>query len=94
MIDLPCYIAVLDLGTTNLRVSLFTVEGALKDRLYSRLPVISREKGQFEIDPDKIFLDCTNLLKELFAKNDISKTNGVCLGISTHRNSFLLWNRL
>ncbi|KII61556.1 putative glycerol kinase 5 [Thelohanellus kitauei] len=47
-----------------------------------------------EIDPLSLFDQIVQALVELFAEYNITKSNLLSLGISTHRNSFLLWDRV
>ena len=83
-------ILVLDVGTTNIKASIVDKNGVILALKKSHLPTTSPLSGYHEIKPDALWADIQILMKEAAQGYESSIA---AVGISTHRCSFVTWNK-
>ncbi|KAF0991945.1 hypothetical protein HZS_4792 [Henneguya salminicola] len=59
------YIAILDIGSTNIHASIYSEDGQLLDHTAKRLSIIDNLEGQIEIDPQLVFSESIDILKKI-----------------------------
>lgn len=87
------YVLGIDQSTQGTKALLFDGEGALVCRTDLPHRQIIDEKGWVEHDPEEIYLNTVQVVRDLVEKSGIDK-NGICvLGISNQRETALVWDR-
>ncbi|CAF0786239.1 unnamed protein product [Brachionus calyciflorus] len=89
--DIEDGILAIDIGTTNLKCTLFNKNLKVLNNTSLRLEILKPFEDYFEIDPEHLLESIKNSLLDVKKFKDTVKIK--CLGISTQRNSILLWNR-
>jgi glycerol kinase len=87
------YILVLDIGTTNIKAILFNKEGEIVNEARRRPEYIMEEQGQVEQDPMQIWNYSRQVIEEVIKKQELSTSDIECMGITTQRASFCLWDK-
>lgn len=87
------YILVLDIGTTNIKAILFNKEGEIVNEARRRPKYIMEEQGQVEQDPMQIWNYSRQAIEEVIKKQELSTSDIECMGITTQRASFCLWDK-
>lgn len=82
-------VLVFDLGTTNLKASVFDDSGVMRGLVRRGMPGVRDERGRHEIDPDTLIDALCAMTGELIADGVVaSEIDGI--SFSTQTNSFLL----
>lgn len=86
-------ILAIDIGTTNLKCALYDENLEVLHSCSSRLEILQPRKGYLEVDPKYLL---TQIKKDIKKCVDNKPGSFVVksLGISTQRNSIILWNKL
>ncbi len=86
-------ILAIDIGTTNLKCCLYDENLQVLHTCTSKLQILSPNKGYSEIDSSYLLALIKTSLKSCI-KNKPSSYIIKSFGISTQRNSIILWNKL
>jgi glycerol kinase len=87
------YILILDIGTTNIKSFLFDKEGNIVSQARRRPDYILEEEGQVEQDPMQIWELSRQTIEEVIKNKNLSASDIGCMGITTQRASFCLWDK-
>lgn len=85
-------ILAIDIGTTNLKCSLYDEKLRCFHSCSEKLVLIQEQEGHSELDPQYL-LKTLKALIETCIQNKPKSYELKCLGISTQRNSMILWNK-
>lgn len=86
-------ILVLDIGTTNIKALLFDKQGEIVGEARRRPDYIMNEKGQVEQDPNQIWQFSKEAIEEVIEDKDLKASDIKCMGITTQRASFCIWDK-
>lgn len=87
------YVLGIDQSTQGTKALLFDGEGALICRTDLPHRQIIDEKGWVEHDPEEIFRNTVQVVKDLVEKSGVDKNSIAVLGISNQRETALVWDR-
>lgn len=87
------YILILDIGTTNIKALLFDKQGDIFGEARRHPDYIMNEKGQVEQDPNQIWQYSKEAIEEVLEKKSLDATDIKCMGITTQRASFCIWDK-
>jgi len=86
-------ILILDIGTTNIKAILFNKEGEIVTEARRRPDYIMEQQGQVEQDPKQIWQYSREVIEEVIKKQDLKSSEIECLGMTTQRASFCMWDK-
>lgn len=87
------YVLGIDQSTQGTKALLFDEEGALICRTDLTHRQYINEKGWVEHDPEEIYANTLEVVKNLVEKAGINKNDLAVLGISNQRETAMVWNR-
>ncbi len=87
------YVLGIDQSTQGTKALLFDEEGALICRTDLPHRQYINEKGWVEHDPEEIYANTLEVVKNLVEKAGINKNDLAVLGISNQRETAMVWNR-
>ena len=87
------YVLSIDQSTQGTKALLFDEQGAMICRTDRPHRQIINEKGWVEHDPDEIYANTVQVVKDLVAKAGIDKSELVTLGISNQRETSVCWDK-
>lgn len=87
------YIISIDQSTQGTKALLFDENGALLCRTDLAHKQIVNEKGWVSHDPNEIYCNTVDVVKNLIKKSGIDKTHIKGVGISNQRETTLIWNK-
>ncbi len=87
------YVLGIDQSTQGTKALLFDDKGNLLCRTDKPHKQIINEKGWVEHDPDEIFSNTIQVVKDLVAKSGIDKNDIAALGISNQRETSVCWEK-
>jgi gluconokinase len=87
------YFMAVDIGTSSVRAALFDGLGGQKGIASQEYPLICREAGMAELDPDEVFGAILKVVKECVDKSGVRSQAIEALGFSTQMHSFLAVDR-
>ncbi|MDJ0743648.1 MAG: glycerol kinase GlpK [Xenococcaceae cyanobacterium MO_167.B27] len=93
MSDRPQYVLALDLGTTGNRAILFNQQGNIFGQTYQEFTQHYPEPGWLEHDPQEIWQDTYNCIKQVIAKTNIEVSQIAAIGLTVQRETCLLWDK-
>lgn len=80
-------VAVLDIGTSNVRASAVDSDGVISAEYRTRFTTVSPTRGFVEFDAEELFQTCLSLLKKLLSEKDCS-----ALAITNQRASTVVFD--
>jgi len=78
-----------DIGTSGVRAALFDGNGKEISLYHEEYPMISKEPGMGELDPDRVFKSTINVIKNCIDKSGVKGNNIAAIGFSTQLFSIL-----
>lgn len=87
------YVLSVDQSTQGTKALLFDAEGNLICRADKSHRQITNEKGWVEHDPEEIYANTLQVIKDLTEKAGIDKNDLAVMGISNQRETSVCWNR-
>ncbi|TFG00794.1 MAG: hypothetical protein EU541_01310 [Promethearchaeota archaeon] len=87
------YILILDIGTTNIKSMLINKQGEIITEARRRPDYIMEEQGQVEQDPKQIWQYSREVIEEVIEKQGINTSDIECMGMTTQRASFCMWDK-
>lgn len=87
------YVLGIDQSTSGTKAILFDSAGALAGRHDVEHRQIINDKGWVEHDPEEIFANLIQAVKELIARTGIDPSHIACAGISNQRETALAWDK-
>jgi putative glycerol kinase 5 len=88
------YILSIDIGTSSIRGYLFSKSFQIISSSQKQQTVHCPEEHAYEFEPEEFWLKFLNVVHETIARAAPLTVNDItCLGISTLRNSVILWDR-
>ncbi|CAO1429978.1 unnamed protein product [Diamesa serratosioi] len=87
------YTAVLDIGTTTIRCIIFNDDFVIESFAKGNIELIYPQPGYVEIDPERLFSQVLELIREALKTLNITAKELLCIGISTQRSTFTTWNK-
>lgn len=87
------YVLAIDQSTQGTKALLFDEKGNLLSRTDKPHRQIINDKGWVEHDPDEIYLNTIQVVKDLVAKSGINKNDIAVLGISNQRETSVCWEK-
>jgi len=87
------YVLALDQGTTSSRAIVFDARGAVRGSAQQEFRQIFPQPGWVEHDPTEIWATQSGVMHEAIAKAGIDAREIAALGITTQRETTLLWER-
>uniref|UniRef100_A0A1B6DGB8 Glycerol kinase 5 n=1 Tax=Clastoptera arizonana TaxID=38151 RepID=A0A1B6DGB8_9HEMI len=87
------YIASLDVGTTTVRCHIINGLGEEVSRAKQEITLLYPQPGHVEINPDQLWENVVQVIKEAIKGASIQASDIKCLGISSQRCTFITWNR-
>ncbi len=88
------YIIGIDQSTQGTKAMLFDENGSILLRTDKSHAQLINEKGWVEHDPEEIYANTLEVVKQLLEKSDINKEEVRALGISNQRETALVWNKV
>lgn len=85
------YILAIDQGTTSSRALLFDRAGSIAARAQIELPQIYPHDGRVEHDPEQIWQDTLNVVRDVIAEVGVAAVNAI--GITNQRETTVVWDR-
>lgn len=96
--DIPIkepYILSIDIGTSSIRAYIFSKKFEIISSSQKNPTVLHPEAHAFEFDPEQFWSIIVDVIKEAIERaHPLTVTDITCLGISTLRNSVILWDKL
>ncbi len=87
------YIIALDQGTTSSRAVLFDIQGNVLDIVQKEFPQSYPKSDWVEHNPFDILNSQEETLKSLLAKNKLSATQIISIGITNQRETIVMWDK-
>ena len=87
------YILALDQGTTSARAIIFDENGSAIGSAQKEFPQIYPKPGWVEHDPEVIWKTQYEMLEEVCTKNNISAHDIAAIGITTQRETTVIWDK-
>ncbi|KAK3584659.1 hypothetical protein CHS0354_001238 [Potamilus streckersoni] len=87
------YVISVDVGTTSVRSHVYTQQGTIKGTSSRKIEIISPKPGMTEMDPEKLYTHVVDCVKESIQASGLAVEDITCMGITTQRNTFTLWDR-
>ena len=87
------YVLGVDIGTSSIRCVAIDRQGRVLSSNSKGVKVIHPQPGYAEMDPEQIWLDFKDVIKQTLSLGHLDPSDADSIGIATQRNSFLLWNR-
>ncbi|CAF1324157.1 unnamed protein product [Adineta steineri] len=88
------YILSIDIGTSSVRAYIFSKTFEVISSSQKHQTLLHPEPHGFEFDPEKFWSIILDVIKEsIEGASPLTVTDITCLGISTLRNSVILWDR-
>ncbi|CAF1559113.1 unnamed protein product [Adineta ricciae] len=88
------YILSIDIGTSSIRAFLFSKSFEIVSSSQKSQTLLCPEPHGYEFDPDKFWSTLLEVINETIqCAKPLTATDITCLGISTLRNSVILWDR-
>jgi len=87
------YILAIDQGTTGTRVMVFDHAGDVVSRAYSEFSQYYPRPGWVEHDPEEIWSVTEKVIQQACRKKRISASALAAIGITTQRETTVIWNR-
>ncbi len=87
------YVLSVDQSTQGTKALLFDEQGRLLCRTDKAHRQITNEKGWVEHDPEEIYANTLQVIKDLTEKAGINKNDLAVMGISNQRETSVCWNR-
>ena len=90
----PSYILSIDIGTSSIRAHLFSHSFDIISFSQKPQALLSPEPHAFEFDPGQFWSSLLAVIHETIDRaSPLTATDITCLGISTLRNSVIVWDR-
>jgi putative glycerol kinase 5 len=93
MVQSHSYIAALDVGTTTIRCIILDSSAQTVGSSRSTIKLIYPKPGFVEINPNQLWEQILEVVKNAISDANLSIESIKCLGISTQRATFLTWSR-
>ncbi|XP_077987506.1 glycerol kinase 5-like [Glandiceps talaboti] len=87
------YVLAVDIGTTTVRCHIYDKQVNIVGESDQKLKVLQVQSGCKEIDPDSLWLQFTQVVKDALTNAKLKASDISTMGISTHRASFTLWEK-
>ncbi len=87
------YIICIDQSTQGTKIMLFDSEAAMIDRIDQPHEQIVNEFGWVSHNPEEIYQNTINLIKQVIEKHEISNENIAGISISNQRETCVLWEK-
>lgn len=88
------YILSIDIGTSSIRAYIFSQTFDVVSSSQKTQTLLCPETHAFEFDPEQFWSNLLEVIKEAIqGASPLTATDITCLGISTLRNSVILWDR-
>ncbi|XP_017781360.1 PREDICTED: putative glycerol kinase 5 [Nicrophorus vespilloides] len=87
------YVATLDVGTTTLRCLIVNSKAEIVGSASTGMKLVYPQPGFVEIDPDVLWEDVMDVIKEAISSASLSAADVSCIGISTQRGTFITWRK-
>ena len=93
--DMPIqrFVLAIDQGTTSSRAILFDEAGRPLGRAQRELPQVYPRPGWVEHDAEHIWIDTTEVMREVVAEARVDATEIAAIGITNQRETTVLWDR-
>ena len=89
----PRYVLAIDQGTTSTRAVLFDREGRAAGQAQKELPQHFPQSGWVEHDPEDIWRDTVEVVRDVLQIAGAAATQVEAIGITNQRETALLWDR-
>ena len=88
------YILSIDIGTSSIRAYLFSKSFEVISSSQKQQTLLNPEPHGYEFDPEQFWSILLDVINETIkSASPLTVTDITCLGISTLRNSVILWDR-
>ncbi|KAL3848154.1 hypothetical protein ACJMK2_019031, partial [Sinanodonta woodiana] len=87
------YVISVDVGTTSVRSHVYTQQGTIKGTSSRKIEIITPEPGMTEMDPEVLYTQVVDCVKESIQASGLVVGDITCMGITTQRNTFTMWDR-
>ena len=92
-IDDRLFVIGVDVGTSSVRCVAVNREGDTLAQAHLPITVIHPTPEASEIDPEELWENFQQVVKNTLEAGSLDPSNAKCFGITTLRNTFLLWER-
>lgn len=87
------YVLAVDVGSTVLKCHVYDKAAAIRGASSKKLEVVHPHHGWVEIDPDFLWSQFTEVIKEAVQDAGIRMSQIAAIGISTQRATFITWDK-
>lgn len=88
------HVLSIDIGTSSIRAYLFSKQFQVVSSCQKSQNLVSTEPNAAELEPSQFWATLVDVIRETIGKaNPVTAADIACLGISTLRNSVILWDR-
>ncbi|KYO33907.1 putative glycerol kinase 5 [Alligator mississippiensis] len=89
----PAYVASVDVGSTGLKCRIYDGAAAVRGASCQEIKSLHPRPGWVELDPEVLWTQFTDVLKEAVQGAGLRMNQIAGLGISTQRATFITWNK-
>ncbi|XP_067396919.1 putative glycerol kinase 5 [Emydura macquarii macquarii] len=91
--DLAMYVMGVDVGSTMLRCHVYDEAAVVRGSSSKKVETLHPHVGWFELDPEVLWNQFTDVIKEAVQAAGLQMNQIAGLGISTQRATFITWNK-
>jgi putative glycerol kinase 5 len=87
------YVLALDVGTTTIRAHVYDKKTVIRGTGSRKIQLLYPNPGWVEMDENVLWQQAQDVIKDAIANAGLTPNDIRCMGITTQRNTFIMWDR-